>query len=163
MTQNSFTSQVLADLESDTNGAEETQLVTKIASPVGDISSLFATKKHAVMEIIDPTSGNALVGQNGKPMGLMLADKNCEACQRVTTEFRRKHAATKVAPAEGELLDYQIDLLAAAIVGFENIIQDGQLVVYSPEAARELMEMAPVIRAQVDRFLGADSNFMKGA
>lgn len=126
--------------------------------PVSEPVQLHLTKPVAPFDL--------LYTEDGAPIGLMIADPESatmKAFDHAITNSRimqgRKGA---MAAVDATLLEEQAkQRIACSIVGFVNVTVDGNVLDWSPAAARTLIDRFPWIRQQVDEFLGNSANFIK--
>ena len=124
------------------------------------IKSLFDSHDSRLMIIEDPVTGEPMKNAHGKEMGIYLTSKETEACKRVIADFQKKYR--KKEASYGAIQKFSTDLLVAASTGFKDLQleDDGDIVEFSPEMARDIYTKSAVIRKQVDKFVGADENFL---
>lgn len=125
------------------------------------IKSLYRTTDAQLMLLTDQDTGLPLKNEDGDEMGLMLTTIKSPACKKIRAKYRNKHRDR--APTAAEEDQAGIDLLTAATVGFHNLqLEEGKGVVdFDENIARDMYENSDVIFKQVNKYLGADENFLK--
>jgi len=104
----------------------------------------------------------------GDPTGIVirLAGTDSVAYRRKQREIQTKRIGQL---ARGKKADYSCteqdacDLLAACTLGWEGLIEGGEPVEFSTQAASDLYARHAWIREQVDMFVGDRANFFKTA
>ncbi len=130
-----------------------------MSNNITDVSALYVTDQSMEMVIADPRTGEDLKNAEGNKMSIMLQSKDSADCKRVIAAFRNKFKGKDPSPAASE--KFGLDLLVAATTGFNNIQANGQPLEYSDGHVRGLYEKSPIIRNQVDKYVGADENFIQ--
>lgn len=129
---------------------------------IDDLSSMFRSDEP-VEVILRGNGGEPLVGIGGNEMRVFVTDMNTPAV-RVVRDLADDEAVANDGRLSVAKRDaFGLDALAAATVGAEYLAMDGQPYEYSKKAMRKLYKKSPMIRQQVDKVVGANKHFTKGA
>lgn len=132
-----------------------------------DLNNFKVNDTYAFMDIIGPNN-LPLVTDEGKTMRLHLVgidspeyikEEHRLNNQRLKKLSLTKRGSLKMTSEESEAM--LINKLASCVVGWENLILDGESLEYSNDKAKWLLKEFPFIREQVDEFTEDRSNFFK--
>lgn len=113
--------------------------------------------------------GSPLLNPEGKPVMIRLRgmdsdayrDAQASAYEQIKQRAENKDDASTIAKS-GE--ESAIELLVSCTIGWSGVLnKDGEPVMFTADAARALYRQYPVIRDQVDRFIGTRANFLLGS
>jgi hypothetical protein len=118
--------------------------------------------------------GSPLVAKSGGPVRIRLLGVDSTQYRSATRETVRKRLAKRAAsgsaqtPLSGDDMDEverdTLDLLVTCTVGWENVMTpQGEAIPCGPDNARALFESYPVIREQVEAFIGNRANFTRAS
>lgn len=132
---------------------------------MADLSALERTNEPQLMVILDPITHKPFLNDNGEQMGFMVTDDESEACEKVKREFANQWAGSDKEAPYAARKQAGTDLLAAAVVAYVNLQWDKK--VLNGEAkkkqTRKILEAMPVVRKQLNKYVGADEHFLAGA
>lgn len=117
----------------------------------------------AFMELEHPVSGDVLMDEKGKPMGIELIGTDSAEYRNKQREIQSRRM-TKLMKGKGSpiLSDAETcELLASATRGWSGIVENGKDIKFSKQAAVELFTKHVWIREQVDAFIADRGNFLK--
>lgn len=122
-----------------------------------DITSLYTADSHAdgsEMTVCDETN---------KPLDMFitLAGPDSEVWQQATRD-RQKRAFSRAFVDGDDNVDYDIEELVAASLGWRGFEQAGAELEFSKENIRQLYKQAPYIKDQAIIFVHTRANFTKG-
>lgn len=114
----------------------------------------------AKIELKHPTSGDRL------GIFLLIAGKDSETFKSAMRDrYAKRIASVKqhgdANPTSDDIDAENLTLLTRCVLGFENVVVDGEELEFSPEAARELLATYPWIYEQVDMHVGDRGNFLR--
>jgi hypothetical protein len=118
--------------------------------------------------------GGVLTAKNGGEVRIKLLGVDSSSYRAATRETVRKRLAKRAATGAqqtaltGDDLDEverdTMDLLVACTVGWEHVLTpQGEAIPCGPETVRALLESYPVIREQVEAFIGNRTNFTRAS
>ena len=118
--------------------------------------------------------GGVLTAKNGGEVRIKLLGVDSSSYRTATRETVRKRLAKRAvggaqqtALSGDDLEEVErdtLDLLVACTVGWEHVMSpQGEAILCGPEAARSLFESYPVIREQVEAFIGNRANFTRAS
>lgn len=127
--------------------------------------------KGAVLHLKHPATNEPLMTET-EPKRPIALDVVCQDSERFTSYAHAQTDKTLAAidpaqprkPIPSAVQETQRrKLVAHCIVGFDNIVLDGQELPYSPENALKLVTRFPWIYEQVDAFAAQRANFLKAS
>lgn len=138
-----------------------------------DLSKLNAATtapKGVAMKVVDPRTDEPLFDEmeggakQYVTITLLSSDSNeykrvsHKVANRKLKKITARGRIPKLTAEETE--NDQLDLLVACTLGWENVVYEGQPLEFNPENVRMLYSKVPVIREQVDAFIGDRANFL---
>jgi hypothetical protein len=132
-----------------------------------DLSSLDTATNSAVMEVRHPVTGEPLLTEDDQPITITLLSADSDEYETAMHDAQRS-AARAAAQTDG-IADpagttrRAIAVLVRCIVGWENIIVDGEELSFSRSNAGTLMTKVRFIREQVSKFISNRANFLEDA
>ena len=115
-------------------------------------------------------SDEPLLARNGKPVTIKLLGPDSDTYRNISRAQLRKRLLRTNDAKNLNALDFDeieteaLDLLAACVVGWENVLDtNGKDIPFSKDAARKLLENYPVVREQVDAFVATRAHFLKAS
>lgn len=132
---------------------------------MADLSAVNTSKKSndGVWMQIKDLDGNVLANDEGQEMAILVYGKDSARYRKFISDAFKANAGRKTERTFEELEASNIELLSDMIGGFRNIVLGGEPLEYTKEAAKSLMADFPVIREQVDTFVGSRANFLLNA
>lgn len=114
------------------------------------------------LELTHPLTGETLMS-NGKPMTIRLLGAKSKEFRAALNNAARLEQAKRIKPVPSIEADEQrsAKMLAAATVGWDNIVVGGEQLAFSKETAAKLYLDYDWIRTQVDGFVADAANFWK--
>ena len=130
-----------------------------------DVNSLFRSEESRLVVLYNSATGEPLVGQDGKEMGIHVTSITSPKPKAVMKEVRAQTAKLRRGQtlSESKQEKYGLDLLVAATVGLQSIVMDGEVLEYSDKNVRKLYKKSDVIRDLINDEVGATELFTKGA
>lgn len=105
-----------------------------------------------------PMSGEPLVDEKGNQWRMLLAGKDSFVYRRSTSEaVQRRFKDTDPTPESYEI--EQIRVLSACVLDFENFVQGGDSLPFTPDNAFMLVERFPWLREQIEAFILKRENY----
>jgi hypothetical protein len=130
-----------------------------------DLSSLDTATNTAVMEVRHPVTGEPLLTDDDLPITITLLSSDSDEYETAMHDAQRS-AARAAAQTDG-IADpagttrRAIAVLVRCIVGWENIIVDGEELPYSRSNAGTLLTKVRFIREQVSKFVANRANYLE--
>tara|TARA_R100000951_G_scaffold114960_1_gene121512 strand:+ start:5598 stop:6011 length:414 start_codon:yes stop_codon:yes gene_type:complete len=130
-----------------------------------DLSSLDTATNTAVMEVRHPVTGEPLLTDDDLPISITLLSSDSDEYETAMHDAQRS-AARAAAQTDG-IADpagttrRAIAVLVRCIVGWENIIVDGEDLSYSRSNAGTLLTKVRFIREQVSKFVANRANYLE--
>jgi hypothetical protein len=130
-----------------------------------DLTSLDTTDTTAIMEVRHPVTGEPLLTEDDKPITLTLLSADSDEYETAMHDAQRS-AARAAAQTDG-IADpagttrRAVAVLVRCVVGWENIIVDGEELEYSRSNAGTLLTKVKFIREQVSKFISNRANFLE--
>jgi len=134
-----------------------------------DLSNLDVSKKAedgAILELDHPVTGDPLIDEeSGEAISIILLGTDSKTYRDKQREYQRKRLS-KMTKKRGKEMDLTMsdedacDLLATCTVGWEHMVENGEELEFSKEAAYKLYMKYNWIREQVDMFIADRENFM---
>jgi hypothetical protein len=130
-----------------------------------DLSSLDTAANTALMEVRHPVTGEPLLTDDDQPITITLLSSDSDEYETAMHDAQRS-AARAAAQTDG-IADpagttrRAIAVLVRCIVGWENIIVDGEELSYSRSNAGTLMTKVRFIREQVSKFVANRANYLE--
>lgn len=121
---------------------------------------------------IKKLDGSPLLDRNGQPVTILLLGPDSSKYRALARENVRrrleKRAAGGPAPITGDEIDEvereTLEILAVCTVGWKGVYTpDGDEIACTTDNARKLYENYPVVREQVDAFVGSRANFIQAS
>lgn len=125
-------------------------------------------EQGAWMELENPETGDVLKSDEGEPVAIKVLGTDSKAWRNKNRLYQQRRIA-KMTRSRSKQIDYTMsdedacELLSECTVGWKGIVDDGEEVEFSKEAAFDLYMKYIWIREQVDSFVGDRANFFPSA
>jgi len=125
-------------------------------------------EQGAWLELENPESGEVLESDDGEPIAIKVLGTDSKAWRNKNRQFQQRRIA-KMARSRSKQIDYTMsdedacELLSECTVDWRGIVDDGEELEFSKEAAESLYLKYIWIREQVDSFIGDRANFFPSA
>jgi hypothetical protein len=136
-----------------------------------DLSKFNVSKQAeqgAWCELENPATGEALTDDDSRPVAIKVLGVDSKAWREKNREFQRKRFH-KMRRTKSKNIDHTMsdedtcELLAECTVEWTGLVEDGEAIAFTKEAAFDLFMKYPWIREQVDVFIGDRANFFPSA
>ena len=134
-----------------------------------DLSNLDVSKKAedgAILELEHPVTGDPLINEDsGEAVSIIVLGTDSKTYREKQREYQRKRLS-KMTKKRGKEMDLTMsdedacDLLATCTIGWEHMVENGEELEFSKEAAYKLYMKYHWIREQVDVFIADRENFI---
>lgn len=120
---------------------------------ISEMTDLRSQNDGTEIEVLDKT---------GRKTGIKIrvAGPDSDRVRAIQDQIVTERIASRIrVPTAAQLADDAIRITAAAIIGWDGMLERGRVVEYSPAAAVDIMRRAPIIRDQVATVSGDRANF----
>lgn len=130
---------------------------------IGKINLAERSEQGADLELEDPITGEKGKQADGSPVTIRVMGMDSAAFRNKHREIQSRRMA-KIARGKkpdyaGNSDDEAAELLVACTIGWNGIEVNGEVLAFTPKAARDLYLDHHWIREQVDQFIGDRANF----
>ena len=120
----------------------------------------------AAMEVVHPTTGAALLQDDGAPITVTLAGEDSDRYRKAERRASNRRLATAASGrrvrATAEALESdRLDLLVACTIDWDGIGFDGGEKACTPDNVRAAYQKLPWLREQAEAFIMDRANFLK--
>lgn len=120
-----------------------------------------AASRGQDLHLRNPATGERLFNDDEEPMVItLLGQDSSEYRQGVRRIANEQVKNRKKAPSAEALEQEAVSLLASVTAGWSGIVENGEVVEFSRDAAERLYSRYAWIREQVDEFTADRSNFL---
>jgi len=131
-----------------------------------DLSKLVITTEPVRLVLLHPSTRQPITDDDGNESALLVvgmdSDRYLEVERKLNNrKLRQLQTQNKLRLTAEEVEAENLEKLAAAIVGIENIVFNGKPLEYGEKAVAQLLSMA-WLREQVEAFISDRAHFIKG-
>lgn len=125
-------------------------------------------EQGAWLDLESPEDGTPLKTDDGKPVRIKLLGTDSKAWREKNRQNQRDRIA-QMARRKSRDIDYTVsdeqacEMLSVCTIAWEGIVEEGETVEFSQEAAKDIYMRYIWIREQVDMFIGDRANFFPNA
>ena len=131
---------------------------------LNQLDTVSAANEGAKLELRD-AQGSPSLKDDGAPVTITLLGKDSDVFvkQQNAVTNRRLAAGTRLKLTSEAIQADGTALLAKCTIGWDGIVVDGESLACTYENALKLYNRFPIIREQVDEFIGERGNFSKAS